>query len=149
MGFSAKPSADSGRWVCDVEVEVGCVSPSGRKPIAHGVSHGKKARSASPARGERPNLVSQVELQGVVFRPCRGWRFGARYPSLARWATIWRPCGAYCPHSGGSSVQVRTVLFDWRALRQYPHFCVAHPRQAAKFPGRDRMVTVRSLTAGR
>ena len=50
----------------------------------------------SPARGERSLLVPRVQFQGVLFRPYRGWRVGGQGPhSLARWATIWRPCRGF------------------------------------------------------
>ena len=37
------------------------------------------------------------------------------------------PAGAHCPSFSGSSAYVRTDSFDWRAVRQFPHFCVARP----------------------
>jgi hypothetical protein len=74
------------------------VQPEGRENLAHGASRvERRGVRAAPDRGERSILVSRVRLQGVLFRPCRGWRFGTRSPSLTRWATIWRPCRGLWP----------------------------------------------------
>ena len=37
--------------------------------------------------------------------------------------------------------QVRKDWFDWRALRQFPHFCVAHPRRDVERPSQRAAVS--------
>jgi len=88
-----------------------CVSPSGRKPVAHGASHGKRAGSTSPGRGERAILVSRVQLQTVFFRPCRGWRFGARVPIAGAMACSLAPLPGLAVHI--------SVVLAYRYARLY------------------------------
>jgi hypothetical protein len=82
--------------------------------------------------------VRDVEVEVEVCQPVRA-------KANSSWREPWEEAEINEPrrksHSGFASLDpnrllppgltVRMALFDWRALRQFPHFCVAHSESCA------------------
>jgi hypothetical protein len=107
------------------------VQPEGRENLAHGASRGNGPGFGEPRIGAKgPFWFRGSGFRVFSFAPAGAGSGFCPFPhGLRRGLLSGTPAGACCPRFSASSVQARKDLLDWRALRQFPHFCVARPFQ--------------------